>query len=134
MSALFSEKKETKTPFYSEADIVNVVGMLSFFKDYCALKNIKFVVLVYPSIFQMDQKRYSQFLKSNYGYDIIPDRLVELEKIDEIFIKYLQEKRLKFVELKEFLSYDDYHQFDGHLNELGNKKVSEVLYNYLNNN
>lgn len=133
MSVLFSKKQKEEKIYYLDDDVENVVDMMTFLRDYSAVKDIEFVVLIYPSIYQMNSSRYSKFLKENCGYTAVPNRLLELEGVSEKFKKSLTEKNIKFVELKPFLEYDDYHQFDSHLNAAGNRKVSEVLYAFLNN-
>ncbi len=127
LTSSFLSANTKEGPSYQDADIRNVFDILYEMYFVCSQRKIPFLLVIFPSPFQVFPKDYSTHLKQNFGYKQVPGSLKELDKIHQALIQWLSTEGIDFIDLKQVLTKKDFYLFDGHLNPEGQSRVADQI-------
>jgi len=116
---------------YDSKDLSNVVSIINVMNDECIRRGIKLVVVIYPDIFQVAPDIYSRHLIDTLKMFKVPNSMLQLKDLRLKFLKELEMIKINHIDLTPELSANDYHLFDGHLNESGQAIAAHLIYRRL---
>ncbi|QPJ62552.1 MAG: hypothetical protein G3M70_11990 [Candidatus Nitronauta litoralis] len=129
LTSSFLSTKEAAGPSYTGDDIRNVFNAIYEMYFICSQRKIPFLLVIFPSPYQVFPQEYSTHLKQNFGYKKVPESLKELDNIHQALIEWLRIEAIDSIDLKQILNIEDYYLFDGHLNSKGQFKVADQILN-----
>ena len=99
---------------------------------YLAARDIKFVVVLIPLKYQVDNQLKEDFAKSNYK-----DQDYDLDQAKDIIKKWALENGVKVIDLgpglsKKNINNDFFWKFNPHFNVKGNEEVAKIIHSELN--
>lgn len=124
LSSSFQSHINSVDPPYSGDDIRTVFDMIYEMYFICNQRNIPFLIILFPSPYQVFPEAYRTHLKQNLGYQNIPASLKELDSIHQSLVDWLSAEGINTLDLKPLLRQEDYFIFDGHLNIKGQSRVA----------
>ncbi len=127
----FTSGGPSSTDAFSDDDIRNTFDTLYEMYFVCSQRKIPFLLVLYPSPYQVFPEQYASHLKQNLGYIAIPQSLQELKGIRQSLIRWLENDGIPFVDLAPHLNANDFYLFDGHLNVSGQAKTAFLIYKEL---
>lgn len=127
----FPSETTTMERAFSDDDIRIVFDTLYEMYFVCSQRNIPFLLVIYPSPYQVYPEAYTTHLKQNLGYEDVPQSLRELGGIQNDLTKWLTREGIAFVDLSLQLDQKDFFPFDGHLNETGHSKTARLIHKQL---
>ena len=140
LSPIEKEKAQNIAPLYPDTPefkqkIVNTESWISLINEECNNMNVTFNLLMHPYELQLNRKGAEKWKKKGLR---IPEDVLEL-KVHQIMRRFSEEKGFYFMDIAVALSRSNdssrnfYIQGDyGHYNILGNKIISDYLYEDIN--
>ncbi len=125
-SSFLSTLKSTG-PAYTDNDIRNVFDMVYEMYFVCTQREIPFLLVLFPSPYQIFPEDYSTHLSEDVGYKEVPASLKELDNIHQALIDWLSFEGISSIDMKPVLKKEDFYLFDGHLNPAGQSKVADQI-------
>lgn len=127
LTSSFHPEVKSEGLVYTDSDIRNVFDMIYEMFFVCTQREIPFLMVVFPSPYQVFPKEYSAHLSQNVGYKQVPASLKKLDKIHHALINWLSAEEISTIDLKQVLKKEDFYLFDGHLTKEGQSKVASAI-------
>ncbi len=108
--------------------------ILDDMNSYLKSKNIRFVVVIIPLDYQVDEAKKQSFIQNNLqGKDF------DIGQPQKIILEWARQNDVNAIDLMPELEklekdYDLYWKLNGHFNEKGNEEVGRIVYEYLEEN
>lgn len=103
--------------------------ILDEMNSYAKTRNIKFVIIIIPLDYQVNNELKEKFIKDNFK-----DNNFDIEQPQKVIIEWAKRNNIAVIDLIPELSKSEqnlYWRFNGHFNEKGNEEVANIIHNEL---
>ena len=126
--------KQSVERYYKKSDYDNVVELVLETKKIANRNQSDFVILLIPSIYDVQNQGFTQHLRENLKYTSFDSRFEEAKVLKDDFVNEMNVHGVDIIDLTKLYldqKIDVYYTIDGHLNKLGHKLAAKALTDYI---